>query len=100
VCIRSRFLGLPFGDQGFCLSREHFQQIGRFDEHASYGEDHLLVWSARRQGILIRSVGASIATSARKYQAHGWLRMTLRNAWLTWRQAIPEWWKWVWSRPA
>jgi hypothetical protein len=93
VRFRSRYLGLPFGDQGFCLSREQFQQIGRFDERAAYGEDHLLVWSARRQGIPIRCVGESIATSARKYQAQGWLRTTLRNAWLTWSQAAGECWK-------
>lgn len=41
--LRSRYLGLPFGDQGLCLSRETFQKLGRFDETAPYGEDHLLI---------------------------------------------------------
>jgi rSAM/selenodomain-associated transferase 2 len=100
VRFRSRYLGLPFGDQGFCVSREQFLQLGGFNEHAAYGEDHLLVWSARRQGVPIRCVGESIATSARKYEAQGWLRTTLRNAWLTWRQAAGEWWKCAWSHSA
>ncbi len=95
--VRSRYLGLPFGDQGFCLPRELFSRLGAFDEHAPYGEDHLLVWSARQQGIPIRSVGAHIATSARKYEANGWLRVTAKHAWLTWRQAVPQWCKWLLS---
>lgn len=98
VRFRSRYLGLPFGDQGFCLSRERFHRLGWFDEHVRYGEDHLLIWSAHRHNVPVRCVGASIATSARKYRDHGWLRLTMKHAWLTWRQAIPEWWKCVRSR--
>ncbi len=90
VRFRSRCLGLPFGDQGLCLSRELFCQLGRFNEQAAYGEDHLLIWAARRARVAILPVGASIATSARKYASHGWLATTALHAWRTWRQALPE----------
>ncbi|HEY9844874.1 MAG TPA: hypothetical protein V6D03_01635, partial [Candidatus Caenarcaniphilales bacterium] len=49
VWFRSHVLGLPFGDQGFCLARQLFQGLGGFCEDTSYGEDHLLVWQARIQ---------------------------------------------------
>ncbi len=49
VWLRSHLLGLPFGDQGFCLKRELFLKLGGFDETAPYGEDHLLVWAAKRR---------------------------------------------------
>lgn len=92
---RSRVLGLPFGDQGLCLRRDIFQQLGGFDEQARYGEDHLLVWAARRRGIPVLPVGATITTSARKYVNHGWARTTASHCWLTWRQALPQWWQWI-----
>ncbi len=98
--LRSRYLGLPFGDQGFCLSRELFHRLDGFDQRARYGEDHLLIWSAHRHKVPVRCVGESIATSARKYRENGWLRVTMKHAWLAWRQAIPEWWQWVRSRAA
>jgi hypothetical protein len=88
---RSRVLGMPFGDQGFCLAREVFWRAGGFDERAPYGEDHLLVWQAARVGIPLRGVGARLLTSARKYREAGWAKTTLRHIWLTYRQALPEW---------
>jgi GT2 family glycosyltransferase len=84
---RSRWFGLPFGDQGFVLPRLLFEWLGGFDETAAYGEDHLLVWAARHAGIPVEPVGAKITTSARRYREHGWLRTTLRHVWLTLRQA-------------
>jgi len=90
AALRSRLLGLPFGDQGFVLSAELFQQIGRFDETTDYGEDHLLVWAARRSGVPVRPWGIPLYTSARKYRQGGWLRTTLRHLWRTARQALPQ----------
>lgn len=90
---RSRVLGLPFGDQGFCLWKATFHRLGGFDEDAEFGEDHLFVWKAKQQGIPLKSMDASISTSARKYSRDGWLRTTLRHQWLTGRQALPQWWK-------
>jgi hypothetical protein len=91
VWFRSHVLGLPFGDQGLCLRRDLFESLGRFDEQAAYGEDHLLVWAARRAGVPLRCCGAAISTSARKYHQHGWARTTARHLWLTAKQGVPQW---------
>jgi len=88
--VRSRLLGLPFGDQGLALSRRVFEGLGGFREDLPYGEDHLLVWAARRAGVRLRPVGCALYTSARKYQQRGWLGTTLTHIRLTWRQALPE----------
>lgn len=87
---RSRSLALPFGDQGLLLRRERFYELGCFDESRAYGEDHALVWAARRQGIPIRRIAAPLYTSARKYREHGWLTTTWRHQRLTWLQAWAE----------
>ncbi|HAH47633.1 TIGR04283 family arsenosugar biosynthesis glycosyltransferase [Gimesia sp.] len=90
VYFRSHVLGIPFGDQGFCLPLSLFRELKGFDEEAAYGEDHLLVWAARRQRIRLKCIGAEIETSARKYQEQGWLKVTFRHLWLTVRQALPQ----------
>ena len=87
---RSRYLLLPFGDQGFCLSAAQFIRMGGFDERTHFGEDHLFVWKAHRLGIAVRSVGATISTSARKYARHGWFQTTLTHLLLTAKQAAPQ----------
>ncbi len=89
--LRARWFDLPFGDQGFILPAAWFERLGRFDEAAPYGEDHLLAWKARSAGLRVRRIGAPLATSARKYATHGWLKTTYQHAWLTLRQAVPAW---------
>lgn len=91
VWVRSHVLGMPFGDQGFCVAREVFEELGGFRTDALYGEDHLLVWQARQKGIVLRCVGATLTTSARKYAQQGWLPTTVRHGVLTFKQAYPEW---------
>ena len=85
--IRSRWLGLPFGDQGLCLPRTWFERLGGFDETIGCGEDHALVWAARRAGLPLRPLRAPILTSARKYAERGWLRTTWLHLRLTGAQA-------------
>jgi hypothetical protein len=85
--LRSRWLGLPFGDQGLILPRRTFHALGGFDESLSAGEDHALVWAARRARIPLVPLRAPLQTSARRYAEHGWLRTTLRHARLTISQA-------------
>ncbi len=87
---RSRRLGLPFGDQGLVIPRVEFDRLGGFDPHLAYGEDHALVWRARRAGLPLRGIDAALATSARKYAERGWLRTTLRHLRLTFDQAWRE----------
>ncbi len=90
VGLRSRLLGMPFGDQGLCLRRSTFAALGGFDEAAVYGEDHLFVWTARRAGVRLRRVPATLSTSGRKYARGGWARTTARHLRLTLLQALPQ----------
>ena len=85
--LRSRWLGLPFGDQGFVMPRRLYDALGGFDERLASGEDHALIWRARQQGIALRQLPASLFTSARKYSEQGWWRTTRNHLRLTWRQA-------------
>ena len=88
---RARWLGVPFGDQGFVLRAADFRALGGFDEAAHYGEDHLFVWTARAAGVPARPVGGAVATSARKYARRGWARTTVVHWWQTLEQAWPAW---------
>ncbi len=89
--LRSSWLGMPFGDQGLVLPSHCFATLGGYDETAPYGEDHLLVWAARRAGLPLKRVGARLLTSARKYERDGWAATTARHLRLTAAQALPEW---------
>lgn len=85
--IRSRWLALPFGDQGLSLSRNLFERLNGFDQTISGGEDHDFIWRARRAGVTIVPLRTPILTSARRYAERGWWRTTARHLWLTARQA-------------
>lgn len=85
--LRSRWLGLPFGDQGLVLRRATFARVGGFDVALACGEDHDLVWRARRAGVPLRAIGAPLYTSARKYAERGWWTTTAWHLRETWRQA-------------
>jgi len=87
---RSKLLGLPFGDQGMCLRRDTLARCGGFDEQLSYGEDHVLIWRARKLGIPVLCTGGTLATSASKYIERGWLQVTLEHGYRTWLQAFGE----------
>ena len=88
--IRSRFLKVPFGDQGFCLTRDLCLALGGYDETAPYGEGHLLVWRAHQNYIPVTPVKATLYTSARKYKNNGWWKTTLSYQYLWIKQALPE----------
>jgi hypothetical protein len=77
--LRSRLFGLPFGDQGFFLSRATFRALGGFDERVPYAEDHAFVWAAHRAGVPLVAARAPLYTSARRYAEHGWLATTGRH---------------------
>jgi hypothetical protein len=85
--IRSRWLGLPFGDQGLILPRDTFEALGGFDESLRAGEDHALIWTARRARIPLVPLRAPVLTSARRYAEQGWWRTTARHVRLTIAQA-------------
>lgn len=91
VWVRSHVLGLPFGDQGLCMSRRTFEFLQGFRENTPYGEDHLLIWEAHRERIPLKPVRATLVTSPRAYVTNGWLSTTVQHFWRTWYQAIPQW---------
>lgn len=84
---RSRVFGLPFGDQGLLLPRHAFESLAGFDPEVACGEDHDLVWRARRAGLPLQAVGAVLYTSARRYAERGWCATTAWHLGETWRQA-------------
>lgn len=89
--LRSRVFGIPFGDQGFCITKYIFHTLGGFPEGLDYGEDHVFVWRAKQQGVPLQAVAAPLYTSARKYKTHGWFTTTLKHQYLWLKQAWPEW---------
>ncbi|MEK7356386.1 MAG: DUF2064 domain-containing protein [Bdellovibrionota bacterium] len=93
--LRSRYLGMPFGDQAFLIKRNLFWELGGYDEKATYGEDHLLAWATRRSGHPLVELPEFIETSARKYHRSGWLKTTGLHLKMTYAQALPEFLKLV-----
>ena len=87
---RSDFLKMPFGDQGFAISKSLFFKLGGYRDDVSYGEDYVFTWKVRQEGHQIKPTGAAIYTSARKYEKGGWGRVTLMHVFLTFKQGYPE----------
>jgi len=75
--IRSALFNLPYGDQGLCLSKEDFNDMGGFDEKIALGEDLLLVRKAKKNNIAFNRVPSTLITSARTYEKKGWLKTTM-----------------------
>jgi rSAM/selenodomain-associated transferase 2 len=73
---RSRWLGLPYGDQGLILSRPFYEALGGF-EPIPIMEDVALVRRVRRNR-LVHLEGDAI-TDARRYQKGGYVLRMLRN---------------------
>lgn len=87
--LRSRFLGLPYGDQGLFLPRTLYNQVGGVPDQPLM-EDVALARALRGR---LRSAGFTAVTSARKYRRQGWVRRGGRNLWLLLRYfagASPE----------
>ena len=98
VFFRSNILGIPFGDQAFCIKRSLFHQLGGFCESTPYGEDHLFIWKAKQNNIKITSIKAYLYTSSRKYRKYGlrsWIKTTLLHQYLWLKQALPEYFKFI-----
>lgn len=75
--LRSRWLGLAYGDQGMFLRREDFNKLGGFAD-TGFMEDVELVTRARRLGRVV-TLPESVATSARRWERNGVARVTLLN---------------------
>ena len=77
--LRSTWFKLPYGDQGFCLSKDQFELIGAYPEDTPYGEDLLFIRKAKQLNVDIVSTTSKIISSARKYKTHGWLKTTFSH---------------------
>ena len=75
--IRSYVFSLPYGDQGFFLSKETFEKIGKYPEDVVFGEDLLFVRIAKKKAVKLNRIPSKLYTSARKYKQQGWLKLTL-----------------------
>ena len=75
--LRSRFGGLPYGDQALFVRRRVFEELGGYDE-VPFMEDIRLVQALRRRGRLVL-LPQAVATSGRRWQRDGVLYTTLRN---------------------
>jgi rSAM/selenodomain-associated transferase 2/rSAM/selenodomain-associated transferase 1 len=75
--LRSRTLGLPYGDQALFLTREAFWQAGGFPSLAIM-EDYALICSLRRRGRILLAPGNAL-TSDRRWRKLGILRTWLIN---------------------
>ena len=73
--IRSKFLGLPYGDQGFLIHRDLLDGLGEFPK-IPLMEDIAL---ADRLKGKIKPLEILALTSADKYHKNGWLRQSIVN---------------------
>lgn len=77
VNARSRFLQMPYGDQGIFLKKEIFNQSGGFPL-LPVMEDFQFIKCLKKQG-KIRLASASVLTSARRWEKVGVIKTTLIN---------------------
>ncbi|MEM9739643.1 MAG: TIGR04283 family arsenosugar biosynthesis glycosyltransferase [Pseudomonadota bacterium] len=76
---RSRWLGLPYGDQGLLVRRDLYDSVGGHN-HQPLMEDVAIVRAIGRKRIVLLS--AEARTSAEKYERDGWRKRAYYNAWL------------------
>ena len=73
--LRSRLLGLPYGDQGLLVARATLEEVGGVPE-IPLMEDVAL---AHRLSGRLRPLDAIARTSAERYETEGWLRRSAVN---------------------
>jgi rSAM/selenodomain-associated transferase 2 len=74
---RSRFLQMPYGDQGIFLKKETFEKLGGFPD-IPLMEDFQLMLNLKKRG-KIRIAKGKVITSARRWEKLGVLKTTLLN---------------------
>lgn len=78
--LRSRVTRIPYGDQAMFIRRDVFFALGGFPE-IPLMEDVAFMSGLRRAGRRIHILPERVRTSARRWEAEGVIRATLRN-WL------------------
>lgn len=74
---RSRWFGLPYGDQGMFLSRDLYDRVGGYPA-IPLMEDVALARALRGRTI---GLDGTAVTSAERYKTDGWARRGARNLW-------------------
>ena len=75
--LRSRWLQLPYGDQGFFVRRSLFEELGGFADFPIL-EDYDMVRRVRKYGQVITLPQVAV-TSGRRWKRVGFMRTTLLN---------------------
>ncbi|MEP2139240.1 MAG: glycosyltransferase, partial [Erythrobacter sp.] len=73
--LRSRFLGLPYGDQGLLVSRVVLEQVGGVPR-VPLMEDVVLARALKGR---LRGLDCRALTSAARYEREGWARRSMSN---------------------
>ncbi|MEO1563985.1 MAG: TIGR04283 family arsenosugar biosynthesis glycosyltransferase [Pseudomonadota bacterium] len=73
--LRTRFFGLPYGDQGILLTKSLYQQVGGYQD-IPLMEDVALAKALKGR---ITLLDATVVTSAERYLRDGWFRRGARN---------------------
>jgi len=76
VSWRTRFLGLPYGDQGLLISRELYDAVGGFRDIPLMEDVDLVRRLGRKRILLLDSIAE---TSARRYRRSGYPIRAARN---------------------
>lgn len=76
--LRSKFLKMPYGDQGFFIRKRYFDKIGGFKK-ISQMEDIELIRRIKKKGDRICIMPEKVQTSARRWQKQGIIFATLKN---------------------
>lgn len=77
VNLRSRFLSLPYGDQGFFITKDNFKRLGGFAD-LPIMEDFDFIQKAKSNGKIVIA-DAAVMTSSRRWQRLGVLKTTIIN---------------------
>ncbi|SEM65250.1 transferase 2, rSAM/selenodomain-associated [Syntrophus gentianae] len=78
VSYRSRYLGLPYGDQGIFVRKTAFHALGGFRNVPIMEDLDLMRRISKRKGRLV-ILDDPVVTSARRWEQEGILYCTLRN---------------------
>lgn len=86
--LRSRLLGLPYGDQGLLVPRPLYDRAGGYPPIPLMEDVAIVRALARAQGRRLRALQATIVTSAARYRREGWTRRGARNLGTLMRYAL------------
>ena len=76
VRLRSRILGLPYGDQGLLIGRTFYEKLGGYKRLPVMEDVDIVRRIGRRR---MKPIAATAVTSADKYRRDGYLLRPLRN---------------------